>query len=356
MKRSTLLATIGSFTFICFLVTLMFMALPGGSMAADKPIELKMSVEHPTKGGKYVRGHLPWSKMVEKASKGRIKITIYPSSSLAKSKENFDGMIGGIVDIGWMPIPHYPGRFPLTETFTFPAPGLNNAIAASVAAWRMYQEIPEIQKEWDQVKILFFHGYLPQTLATTKKEVRVPDDVKGMKLRCAGKGITSCFKAAGASPLYVQPPDIFLNLQKNVMEGVNIGFEAQKSFGVTKLAKYYVELPALSGPIFAMGMSKKKWDALGPELQKAVWSVSGEVGAQLYGRGDDTSSRMVIDEVTKAGQKVAKLTPEEQEKWMALARPIRDQMIDDLEKKGLPAKRVYAQFQKFVKEASAQYP
>jgi TRAP-type C4-dicarboxylate transport system substrate-binding protein len=176
-----------------------------------------------------------------------------------------------------------------------------------------------------------------------------------MKLRCAGRGITSCFKAAGASPLYVQPPDIFLNLQKNVMEAVNIGWEGHKSFGTTKLANYYVDLPALSGPVFAMGMSKRKWNELGPDLQKAVWSVCGDVGAELYGRGDDTSSRIVMDEDRKAGKKIAELTPEEQEKWFELARPIRDQMMDALEKKGLPAKRVYAVFQKHVKEANAKY-
>ncbi|MBW1802528.1 MAG: TRAP transporter substrate-binding protein [Deltaproteobacteria bacterium] len=352
MKKKRTFAATGIFTMIFFLAALVF---AGVVAAKDKPIELKMSVEHPTKGGKYVRGHLPWSKMVEKATNGRVKVIIYPSSSLAKSKENFDGMIGGIVDIGWMPIPHYPGRFPLTEVFTFPAPGLFSAISASVAAWRMHQEIPEIRKEWEQVKVLFFHGYLPQTLASTKKEVHVPDDVKGMKLRCAGRGITSCFKAAGASPLYVQPPDIFLNLQKNVMEAVNIGWEGHKSFGVTKLAKYYVDLPALSGPIFAMGMSKRKWNQLGPDLQKAVWSVCGEVGAKLYGNGDDTSSRIVMDEELKNGKTVVKLTPEEQEKWFELARPVRDKMLDGLEKKGLPAKRIYSEFQKIVKEANAQY-
>ena len=49
------------------------------------------------------------------------------------------------------------------------------------------------------------------------------------------------------------------------------------------------------------------------------------------------------------------LTPEEQEKWFELARPIRDQMLDEIEKKGFPAKRVYAVFQKHVKEAKAKY-
>ena len=53
----------------------------------------------------------------------------------------------------------------------------------------------------------------PGARPAVRKAIRVPDDVKGMKIRCAGRGITSCYKAAGASPLYVTPPDIYLNIQ-----------------------------------------------------------------------------------------------------------------------------------------------
>ena len=355
MRRSKRMTFTCGFTFTCFLISFFLMAFPAATLAADKPIELKMSFEHGTKGGKYLRGHLPWSKMVEKATKGRIKMTLYPANSLAKSKENFDAMMSGIVDIGWFAIPHYPGRFPLTELFTLPAPGLSHPVPASEAAWRLYTDIPEIQKEWSEIKLLFFHGYIPQTVGSTKKLIRVPADVKGMKIRCAGRGITESWKAAGASPLYVRPPDIYLNLQKNVMEAAMIGWEAQKSFGITKLANYFTELPAFSGPIFAMGMSKKKWDQLPPDVQKDLWSVCGATGSKFYGKGDETSGNMVIEEVLKAKKTIVKLTPAESKQWMEIASGVRNRMLDELEKKGLPAKRIYAQFQEIVKQVNAKY-
>jgi len=348
------MAATGGVTFICFLISFLLLAVPTTTLGADKPIELKMSVQHGTKGGKYVRGHLPWSKLVEKATEGKVKVTLFPANSLAKAKENYDAMLDGIVDIGWIALPHYPGRFPYTELYTLPAPGLYEPITSSIAAWRMYKEIPEIQKEWSEIKLLFFHGYIPMTLATMKKPVRVPADVKGMKVRAAGKGITSCYKAAGASPLFAPPSEIFLNLQKGVVQGAMIGWEGLKSFGVTKLAEYYTEIPAFSGPLFAMCMSKKKWDAMPADVQKAMWSVCGDFGAEFYGKGDSESSRVVVDELNKQKKVIVQLKPEEMAQWNELAEGVRDKMLVDLKKKGLKVDTVYPKFQKIVKEVTAK--
>ena len=114
MKKAGFLVT-GSVFFTFGLAALMLMVTP--SMSLAKPIELKMSVEHSTKANKYLRGHAPWAKKVEEATKGKVKVTVYPANSLSKARERVDATIDGIHEIGWLALPHFSGRFPLTEVF-----------------------------------------------------------------------------------------------------------------------------------------------------------------------------------------------------------------------------------------------
>ena len=52
--------------------------------AQDKPIELKFSSWVATVHGHHTGVMVPWAKMVEEKSGGRLKITIYPGSTLGK--------------------------------------------------------------------------------------------------------------------------------------------------------------------------------------------------------------------------------------------------------------------------------
>lgn len=341
MKMSKRLVTTGSISVILLFGAFVLMTVPAVSMAADKPIELKMSVEHGTKAGKYLRGHAPFAKSIEEATKGKVKVTLYPANSLSKARERVDATIDGIIDIGWLALPHFPNRFPLTEVFTYPGVGFTDAAAASQTAWRMYETFPEIQEEWKDVKVLTFHALAPMVLGTTEKRVTKVDDMKGLKIRAAGKAATALYKAAGASPMFIPPADMFLNLQKGVVDGCAIGWEGIRSFGVTKLAKYYIPVWAHPAVMFAVIMNKDKWNSLPPDIQKEIMSVSGYAGAELYGKGDDESSSITKSEVQKQGWEILDWAPGEKEKWMALAKGIREGMIADLEKKGLPAQKVY---------------
>ena len=300
-----------------------------------------MSVEHGTRGGKYIRGHVPWANAVENATKGKVKVTIYPANSLSKARERVDATIDGIIDIGWMALPHFPNRFPLTEIFQYPGLGFKDAGAASQTAWRMYEKFPEVQAEWKEVKVLLFHALAPMVIGTPKKRITTLADMNGLKLRAAGKAATALYKAAGASPVYIPPPDMFLNLQKGVVDGCAIGWEGLRSFGVTKLAKYYIPVWAHPAVMFAVIMNKDKWNKLPPDVQKEIMSVSGAAGTELYGQGDNVSSNMTIDEIKKQGKEILDWAPGEKEKWFDLAKGIREGMMAKLEKKGLPARKVY---------------
>ena len=92
MKHAWMVAAL-----VLALVGVMFAPLP----AQDKPIELKFSSWVATVHGHHTGVMVPWAKMVEEKSGGRLKITIYPGSTLGKAVDHYDMVKDGIADMGF---------------------------------------------------------------------------------------------------------------------------------------------------------------------------------------------------------------------------------------------------------------
>ena len=87
--------------------------LPAAAGAQDKPIELKFSSWVSAVHGHHTGVMVPWAKMVEEKSGGRLKITIFPGSTLGKAVDHYDMVKDGIADMGFTTPGYTPGRFPL---------------------------------------------------------------------------------------------------------------------------------------------------------------------------------------------------------------------------------------------------
>jgi TRAP-type C4-dicarboxylate transport system substrate-binding protein len=280
--------------------------------------------------------------MVEKATNGKVKLTLFPSGSLAAPRQEFDATVNGIVDIGYMPLPYYPGRFPLTESLMHPGSNLVTPKMASDVAMKMYQKYPQMQKEFRQVKFLFMYGFAPISIASLKKPVRNIEDVKGMRLRVAQKGISDLLKLSGASPMFIKPHDIFLNLQKGVIDGSVMGWSGHRAFGTNKLAKYFTVVPAFPGPFFLWIMNKRKWNSLPADVQEGIMSVSGVVGSRHFAKSADKETELSTKDLRDNPEKeIIMISKEQVRKWTEASRPVQEKMISKLESKGLPGKQLF---------------
>ncbi len=81
--------------------------------AQDKPIELKFAHWLPAQHPLATLGFIPWAKSVEAASKGSIKVTIYPAQQLGKAANHYDMARDGIADITWANPGYQAERFPI---------------------------------------------------------------------------------------------------------------------------------------------------------------------------------------------------------------------------------------------------
>jgi TRAP-type C4-dicarboxylate transport system substrate-binding protein len=318
--------------------------------APAEPIELKIMHFGSVTNVIHKDVFVPWAKILEERTGGRVKATIFPGEMLGKLKDTYDAIVAGTADIGWAFTAVTPGRFPLHEVWDLPMMFPSGRVG-TLAQRELFEKEPNLRAEFREVKVLWFHVGDPMTLHTAKKPIRSLEDVKGMKIRIGG-GTTppSSTKALGAIPVFLPIPDTYPALERGTADGVITLFEAIRSFRFNEVTKYHTTVP-LWGTFFYVVMNKKKFESLPPDIQKIIEDIS-PLGATLNLDGFEKDETNVMGELKRAGHEIITLSPEEVRRWKDKVMPIRDQWVADKETKGFPARKVYDELLRLAEKYS----
>jgi TRAP-type C4-dicarboxylate transport system substrate-binding protein len=350
MEKLKLLTGIGKIGFGVVLVMALFVAAYVQPASGQAPIELKFAHYSPP-GHPMIEGiAAPWSKMVEEKTKGKLKVTIYPAETLCKMADTYDAVVSGIADIGYGLTQITPGRFPLSMVTTIPfSPWTSSSALASQVAQKLYVE-GKIAKEWSDVKLLFIYTTPPSTIFLTKP-IRTLEEAKGTKIvmyahTAEGEGL----EAIGFTPVTLPTTEVYLGLQRRVVEGTTLTWESCAGRKIYEIAKYALDLKMSTVPFYYI-MNLKKWNSLPPDVKEVLNSLSGMWGAKFAGETVDAyNQRAKTNVVVPALKEVIALSPAEMERWQKTAGVAKDWWITGVEKKGLPGREIYDAAVRITKE------
>ncbi len=300
-------------------------------------IKLTLADQNPPAGWGPVNALQPWVKKVEAATKGRVKIEVFPSQTLVKGGDMWRGVRSGIADIGWCFHGYWPDQTPLSDVMTLPSLPFKSAEKGSEVLWKLYERFPAIQKEYSDIVPLTLWTSHPYFLLTTKKQVKTLDDLKGLKIRVTGGPPTEQMKALGAVPTPMPMPDVYEALDKGVIDGMGAPWEAVLSFRLYEVAKYYTMVP-LSSVYFSLCANKQKWQGLPKEVRDQIMSVSGIEGARHWGKNFyDTPEQAVVDKAKAGNHEMIRynVPDAEVERWRKIgAEPVWEAWVKKMEDKG----------------------
>jgi TRAP-type C4-dicarboxylate transport system substrate-binding protein len=332
----------------------------------QKVIELRFSDHNPPTGRISVKYIEPWAKEIEKATNGKVKVTMYFGETLNKGTESIPAVMGGITDIAWVVHGFYSGKFPLSDVMTLPFIGASEAeyqgkklapaAINSIIFQELHESVPEIQAEFKGLKHLYSHVSMPYFLCSTKKPVRTMEDLKGFKLRELGGPPTEMWKLLGASPMMLGMTDVYDSAEKGVIDGAALQWSAIGTFRFYEVFKYYTDMGTTLGT-FSVVMNESKFNSLPQDIQKAIMSVGGKWGAEYAGTnayGFDLQEE-VMATMKKNNYSMEKITlaPSEVERWKKVAgQPLWDSWVKEMTAKGLPAQKVLDETLKLVKKYS----
>ncbi len=285
---------------------------------AAGPMVLKISHQFPANTDFRDTVARKFAQEVEKRTNGELKFQIYPGASLYKATQQFDALSSGALDMSVYPLAYSGGKLPEANLTLMPALIKNYQQAY---AW----ENADIGK-WLE-KYLSDHGVVLVTwiwqgggVASRDKAVLVPGDVKGLKVRGAGKMIELMLQAAGGSIATFPSNETYNAMQSGVVDALWTSSASLMSFRLQEVAKFvttaedhtfwYMFEPLL--------MSKATYDKLSPEQQKIVMEVGRSL--QQYAldacKADD---KKVAEVYGKAGDKVSQMTEQQFLEWKKVA-------------------------------------
>jgi TRAP-type C4-dicarboxylate transport system substrate-binding protein len=313
-------------------------ALAGLSLgAAAQTINLKLHHFLGPKAPAHAQMLVPWSERVEKASGGKVKIEVFPSMALGgKPPQLINQARDGVVDLVWTVNGYTANLFPRSEVFELPFVHTNNAVATNLAMRAMYDQY--LKAEYTGVHPLFLHVHAGQAIHMADKEVRKPDDLKGLKMRIPTRTGAWIIEALGAAPVGMPVPDLPQALSKKVVDGAFVPWEIIPPLKLQDVTKFQIEGPnrtRFGTTTFQVSMNQKRWDSLPADVKKAFESQSGEAWWREVGEIWTKSEDFGIGLATKAGNKHVVLSDAELAAFRARLEPVVQRWIDEVKGQGI---------------------
>lgn len=285
-----------------------------------------------------------WGKEVEKATNGRVTVTVFASSTLSPPMQVYDNTVKGVVDVGTALLAYAPGRLPLSEVLQLPL-GYRDGYQGSKLANAYYKKFRP--KEFDDVKVMFLHGAAPG-LIFTRKPIKSTEEVKGLRIRANAEN-APIVKALGAAPVTMPVTEAYDALSRGVVDGTLFPIEALQGFRIAEVVSTALENYAISylTSMFVI-MNKEKWNKLSPEDQKAIEKINDEFNERIGRQWVELDKKAKEFAISK-GVKFVQVPKQEEEETAKKMKPILDDYVKMTKAKGLPGDEALKFCQEFLK-------
>jgi C4-dicarboxylate-binding protein DctP len=295
-----------------------------GTASAQSPIVIKFShVVSPDAPKGKAANH--FKELAEKYTNGKVKVEVYPNSSLYKDKEELEALQLGSVQLLAPAISKF-GPLGVREYDVFDLPFLltdDNRAHQMMASPMMAEFNKKLETKgvtplayWDNGT----HVY------TANKPLILPEDFRGMKMRIQGsKVLDAVARQLGAIPQIIGFGELYQALQTGVVDGednVPSNIWTQKFYDVQK----YLTVSNHVRLHYSMLTNKKFWETLPadvrPQLDRAVQDTT-----RYFNETAAKDNADALDKIKAGGKmQVHVLTDAEKKAWIAALMPVHKEM------------------------------
>ena len=212
---------------------------------------------------------------VAERSGENLQIQTFPSEQAGNERQMLDSVILGNLDIAKTStgvistvVPEF-GVFDLPYVFR----DLNHMMATVKS--KVGQDLAA-KLEARNDKILFWMEQGTRSFYTTSKQIRTPNDLKGMKIRTiASPVMVDTINTLGATATPMGFGDLYLGLKSGVVDGAENAPDAIWYSKQYEVAKYFSVTNHFRTPVVVV-MNKTKFDSLPPEYQDIIMTTARE--------------------------------------------------------------------------------
>jgi TRAP-type C4-dicarboxylate transport system substrate-binding protein len=290
-------------------------------------------------------------KGLEQATGGMVKTDWHTASALGAVPELYTRLVQGIIDWGQFNAGYTPGVFPFTEMIELPIryPSAELPTKAMIATYKEgYYD-----KEYSDIKLLFFYSIGPYQLWSNAKITRV-EELAGKKLRCPAPSYVEATKALGAVPVSMPAGDIYTAMQKGIIDATWACGDMAVAFKIGEIAKYVI-MTNMGTSTQSFGMNKTTFKAL-PEAGKKYIADNMEKLSLFGARTFDEYNEKGFAYARQHKVETIAWSDAELKKMDAMIAPVFKTWETKLEAKGLPAKKALAALYEALEKLGVKDP
>ncbi|MBO9652296.1 MAG: TRAP transporter substrate-binding protein [Variovorax sp.] len=224
---------------------------------------------------------------VDKATDGKLKITVHANAALFKAPEIKRAVQGGQAQMGEILLVNYQNEWQM-----FGADGIPFLADSYDAAWKLYQaQKPVLEKKLGEqgMTLLYAVAWPPQGIFV-KKEIASASDLKGVKWRAYSPATARIGELVGAQPVTVQQAELSQAMATGVIESYMSSGSTGYDTKTYEYIKNFYDTQAWL-PKNAVLVNKKAFDALDKPTQEALLKA----GAEAEKRGWDVSKKKNLE-------------------------------------------------------------
>lgn len=225
------------------------------------------------------QGALKMKEVIEKESDGKIKVQVYPNSSLFGDKDEYQNLVANNVQFILPDMSKLVGNYP---GFNIPAmPFLFESDEAANAFWdgEKGQEIfKRLEKDGVLGMAMWPNG--AKHMTNDKKAIKKPGDLDGMKIRTqGGQLLEAIYAELGAGSASIPFGELYTALQQGTVDGQENTFSNIESKKFDEVQKY-MTIMGHTRVDYALLTNTKFWEGLNDET-KAIVQKGVDEGTKL---------------------------------------------------------------------------
>jgi TRAP-type C4-dicarboxylate transport system substrate-binding protein len=224
---------------------------------------------------------------VDKATGGKLKITVHPNASLFKAPEIKRAVQGGQAQAGEILLANFSNEWAIYAADGLPF--LADSYDESMKLYRAQKPLLEKKLGEQGMMLLYSVAWPPQGIYS-KKPLNSVADLKGSKWRAYSPTTARIGELVGAQPVTVQAAELAQALATGVVEANMTSGATGVDSKLFEHLKYYYDVQAWL-PKNAVIVNKRAFDALDKPTQEAVMKAAAAAEARGW-----TESRKVNDD------------------------------------------------------------
>ena len=291
-----------------------------GPAAAQAPVVIKFShvVAADTPKGKAAE---KFKELAEKYANGKVKVEVYPNSTLYKDKEELEALQLGAVQM-LAPSNSKFGPIGIREFEVFDLPYILPDLATlrKVTDGPLGARLLKLLDSKGMTGLAYWDNGFKEMSANRK--LVAPSDYKGLKFRIqSSKVLEAQFRTLGSIPQVMAFSDVYQALQTGVVDGQENTWSNMYTQKMHEVQKYAtVTTHGYIG--YVVVVNKKFWDGLPADVREACAKAMKE--ATDYGNNQSAKENDdALEEIKKSGKtEIVTLTADQNEAMRKAMMPV----------------------------------